>query len=105
MARQKLFADEPFAKEGMLLQLAARANHNVSDRIHEIVAPTLIVGGIFDGQASERGQLYMHRQIEGSTIKTIAGSHNLIFESDECYQSIIDFCTQSKTTKLNETVS
>ena len=98
MRAQTEFMDEPGARQGLEAQLGARAQHDTVDRLHQIIAPTLILGGNHDGQASRTGQALMHEQIPQTTFRTVPGGHNFIFENSDCYQEIITFCRDEAET-------
>lgn len=91
MADQQKFSHEPGAAEGFANLLEARKHHDASDRLHKITAPTLILSGTHDGQASIEGQSAMKDHILGAEQKMIEGSHNFIFESEDCCKSIVEF--------------
>ena len=91
MQKQQIDPHDPDKRQGLKEQLYARARHDTSQRLHTIKAPTLIVSGRYDGQASLSGQQYMHQHIEHSEFYTVDGSHNLIVESPEFYHVTTQF--------------
>lgn len=90
--RQARFMYEQRAEEGQRAQLQARASHDTCSRLAQIIAPTLIVAGRFDGQAPKAGHIELQDQINGAQFNIVDGSHNFIFENDECYSSVVRFC-------------
>lgn len=93
MAKQARFMHETRAEEGLRAQLKARASHDTCSRLVQITAPTLIIAGRFDGQTPKAGHAELQDQINGAQIHIVDGSHNFIFENDECYSSVVQFCT------------
>lgn len=89
--KQQIDPQDTNKRHGLKEQLNARASHDTSQRLHTIKAPTLIVSGRYDGQASLSGQRYMHQHIERSEFYTLEGSHNLIVESNEFYHVTSQF--------------
>lgn len=96
MRAQTRFIDEPGARQGLEAQLAARACHDTADRLHRITAPTLILAGAHDGQASKDGQAFMLEAIPDAMFRSLEGSHNFIFESAACYEAIVAFCLPAR---------
>lgn len=96
LTKQVKFMHEQHAKEGQRAQLKARASHDACARLNQITASTLIIAGCFDGQAPQNGQVELQNQISDAQFNFVDGSHNFIFENDECYLSAIRFISQSK---------
>lgn len=89
--RQNAVMHNAEARAGYRNQLVARAAHNTLDRLHHITAPTLILCGATDGQASVSGQILMAQRIPNARRKTVPGGHNFIFEHPSGIQHIMAF--------------
>jgi pimeloyl-ACP methyl ester carboxylesterase len=91
---QTAYAHEEGANEGLRAQLAARALHDCHDRLSEITAETLVLAGIFDGQADQDVQRRMARQIPSAQFAEVQGGHGFLFETSEAYEKMIAFLTR-----------
>lgn len=96
MIRQRMHgrpmnADDPRAAMGLACQLAARAEHDTYDRLREIVAPTLVLGGTRDGQALLSVQEAMATQIPDAQLRVIDGSHAMLWENPETLEIVTEF--------------
>ncbi len=94
IAKQAQFAGEPGAREGMLAQLMARAEHDSFDRLVGIKAPTLVMAGCYDGQAPVPAQRRMAEQIADCQFEEMDGSHTFLFENPAVYERMVQFCLE-----------
>ena len=85
------FAAGPEAQAGAKRQLQARAQHDTYDRLHQITAPTLVIGGKNDGLAPLAAQQAMAAQIPEAWFEIVDGSHSMLWESDVVFQHITQF--------------
>jgi 3-oxoadipate enol-lactonase len=88
---QAIGADEPGRADGARYQLEARAGHDVLDRLHRIVMPTLICAGRYDGIAPPANQEVMHGAIPGSRLEWFEGGHAFQFQDDRATPTMIAF--------------
>ncbi|MDW3215977.1 MAG: alpha/beta hydrolase [Ilumatobacteraceae bacterium] len=84
-------ADEPGSALGARRQLEARARHDVFDRLGEIVAPTFVIGGRYDGQAPPENVERLAAAIEGSRIEFFGGGHMFLLQDPSAWRSVIEF--------------
>ncbi len=82
---------EPDAKRGSLLQLEARAGHDVSTRLHHIEASTLICAGEYDDQAPLANSMALLEGIADSRLKVFQGGHLFLLQDRTSMPAIIDF--------------
>ena len=86
-----LNADDPNADAGARHQLEARATHDVHDRLGEIAAPTLVLGGWFDGQAPPENQQRLAAAIPGARLEMVDGGHFFLLQVPSTWQTVADF--------------
>lgn len=96
MASQTRFLHETDALAGLRAQLAARAQHDCFDRLGQITAPTLVLGGTYDGQAPLRAQERMSHQIPDAVFVSVPGTHNFIAETEAGYQEMLAFLNRDR---------
>lgn len=82
---------EPETKRGYLLQLEARADHDVSRQLHRIEAPTLVCAGEFDDQAPLANSMALVDGIPNARLKVFQGGHLFLVQDRSSYRYIIDF--------------
>lgn len=93
--RQTEYARETGATDALKAQLLARADHDAYFRLARITAPTLVLAGLYDGQAPMAAQHLMAEQIPNCSIEEITGSHNFIYENGDAYRHIAKFCSHN----------
>jgi pimeloyl-ACP methyl ester carboxylesterase len=76
--------------QGEMLQLGARINHDVSDRLHLVTAPTFVTAGRFDGIAPVSNSEEIVKRLPDATLSIYEGGH--IFTAQD-RQAIIDIRT------------
>jgi 3-oxoadipate enol-lactonase len=86
-------APEPDATKAMgaLRQLAARAGHNVWDQLPFIKSETLVIGGLYDQQASPKNQEMLAKRIPGATLLFCDGGHIFLWQEPTAWEKIVDF--------------
>lgn len=89
LARAAARDDE--AKRGGRLQLLARAGHDTYDRLDQVLAPTLVAGGRYDGQAPPPNQEALHARIAGSVLDFFEGGHGFTREDPRAYEAFATF--------------
>ncbi len=92
--RQTEYAHETGVTDALKAQLLARSTHDAYVRLDRISTPTLVLAGIYDGQAPLAAQHRMAERIPNCSLVEVAGSHNFIHESTDAYQHIADFCSR-----------
>jgi 3-oxoadipate enol-lactonase len=80
-------------KRGSRLQLLARAEHDVSDRLHLISAPTLVCAGEYDLQAPLANAQALVDGIGGARLEVFHGGHLFLAQDRSAYPAIISFLT------------
>ena len=91
LERVEAAAAEPRRAKGMTQQLAARRTHDTYDRLPDITAPTLIVGGTHDGVAPTGNQAALESQIPGARLELFDGGHRVLWEDPAARRAIAAF--------------
>jgi pimeloyl-ACP methyl ester carboxylesterase len=76
---------------GERLQLAARAGHDVSTRLHHVTAPTLVTAGRYDGIAPPSNSEEIARRIPNATLRIYEGGHIFTAQDKQALADIRDF--------------
>lgn len=85
-------ADDAELEAGKRRQLAARAQHDCFDRLHRIVAPTLVIAGERDGQAPQEYVKNLAAGIAGARFIVAPGAHHtMLGGTPDCYAAMLDF--------------
>ena len=84
-------ARTPEQRRGEAMQLEARRNHDVTDRLGRITAPTLVACGEFDGIAPPANSAAIHERIAGSQLRTYQGGHLFVIQDPQALPDIVDF--------------
>ena len=77
--------------EGAMKQLMARKNHDTYDRLSQIKAPVLLLGGKFDGVAPVENMQAIADQIESSEIRFYEGGHMFLVQDKKAYPEMIEW--------------
>jgi 3-oxoadipate enol-lactonase len=91
MARRPLNADDPDAEIGARRQIEARDGHNVWDRVGQIEAPTLVVGGRYDAQAPPGNLRNLAGAIPGARLQFFEGGHMFFLQDPAAWAAVVDF--------------
>lgn len=78
-------------RRGEELQLLARADHDVWDRLHIIGAPTLVMCGEFDALAPPANSDAIARRIVGSEVRRFQGGHGFLWQDRDAMPAAIEF--------------
>ena len=78
-------------QRGSRLQLLARAEHDVSDRLHRIEAPTLVCAGEYDDQAPLANSIALVDGIPDARLQVFQGGHLFLAQDRTAFPTIIDF--------------
>lgn len=85
------YENEPGAIAGRNLQLAARAEHNTAERLHKIHCPTIVLAGVYDGQARLEAQKTMASLIVNCEFVAVEGSHGMLYENTKSFEKVSAF--------------
>jgi 3-oxoadipate enol-lactonase len=86
------FSPEAFDEErGTALQLDARSEHDVFDRLPRISCPTLVASGRFDGIAPPANGAAIASQIPRGELRLFEGGHAFIGQDPESLPAIVRF--------------
>jgi 3-oxoadipate enol-lactonase len=72
-------------------QLAARAHHDVCDRLDRITCPTLIAGGRYDGIAPPPNSEAIAARIKHADLRFYEGGHAFFAQDPKALPEILDF--------------
>ena len=88
---QDPYGDEPGRREGYRRQLAARAGHDVFDRLAAIRSPTLIAAGRYDAIARPEAQQAMAAAIPGAELRVFEGGHLFMLQDRSATPAMTQF--------------
>lgn len=83
VAQEAAFLADPGNRAGYPRLLAARAGHDVSDRLGGIAVPTVVMAGQHDGQAPLSAVQAMAAAIPGATFHSFPGGHGFGFATPD----------------------
>jgi 3-oxoadipate enol-lactonase len=89
--RMSLEGDDGKPSVGLTNQLAARAEHDTSGRLGEIVCPTLVCGGRFDGIAPPSNSEFLSRGIPDARLEMFDGGHAFFVQDPAAIPAVISF--------------
>lgn len=72
--------EDPEVRRGELMQLEARAHHDVWDRLDRITCPTFIACGATDGQAPKANSEAIHARVASSELHVYDGGHLFVWQ-------------------------
>ncbi|MGH9016184.1 MAG: alpha/beta fold hydrolase [Acidimicrobiales bacterium] len=78
---------------GAALQLDARRRHDTWDRLDQIICPTLVCGGLYDGIAPPANARRLASAIPGAELQMFEGGHMFLLQDTEAWPAIITFLT------------
>lgn len=82
---------EPETKRGFLLQLEARAGHDVSNDLHRIGTTTLVCAGEYDDQAPLANSVNLVEEMPNASMKVFQGGHLFLIQDRSAFGYIVDF--------------
>ncbi len=82
---------------GAQRQLDARKHHNTWDRLPDIICPTLICGGIYDGIALPATQEKLAAQIPNAELAMFDGGHLFMIQDKTAIPTMLDFLNADKS--------
>jgi 3-oxoadipate enol-lactonase len=89
-------AGVPKSKEtikGEILQLGARIGHDVSGRLHQVIAPTLVTAGRYDGIAPLSNSEEIVKRLPDATLSVYEGGHIFTAQDRRAIEDIRTFLT------------
>jgi pimeloyl-ACP methyl ester carboxylesterase len=89
-------AGVPKSKEtikGEILQLGARIGHDVSSRLHQVTAPTLVTAGRYDGIAPLSNSEEIVKRLPDATLSVYEGGHIFTAQDRRAIEDIRTFLT------------
>ena len=86
-----LNADNPAAAVGARRQLEARACHDTWDRLAEITADTLLIGGRYDLQAPPDNMRRLADRIPRSRLEFFDGGHLFLLQEPTSWEHVAEF--------------
>ena len=98
------FAARSVASGGYERLLAARRAHNIWEALPEITTPTLVVAGMYDGQAVPEAQQKMAQALGNAVYWLRPGGHGLLFDGPDLAAEICDTWLCPKTLMAKEEV-
>jgi pimeloyl-ACP methyl ester carboxylesterase len=87
-ARAEKSADQ---RRGEAAQLAARAGHDVRDRLHLVTCPTFVAAGRFDGIAPLANSEAIVDRVPGAELHVYEGGHLFVLQDPAAVLEILDF--------------
>jgi 3-oxoadipate enol-lactonase len=78
-------------KRGASLQLQARADHDLSDRLGEMTMPILLCAGKYDGIAPVPNQAFLQSNLPNASLEWFEGGHIFLVQDKHAWTSVIDF--------------
>lgn len=78
-------------ERGERLQLAARAGHDVWDRLSSISCPTMVACGEFDALAPPENSAAIASRITGSELRSYQGGHGFLWQDRSALPDIVSF--------------
>jgi pimeloyl-ACP methyl ester carboxylesterase len=78
-------------RRGEVAQLAARADHDVCDRLDRITCPTLIACGNYDGIAPKPNSEAIGKRIDHADLRFYEGGHAFFAQDPKALPEILDF--------------
>jgi 3-oxoadipate enol-lactonase len=86
-----LMGARPEPTEGARLQLEARRDHDVWDRLGRISCPTFVASGRFDGIAAPENGEAIASRIPGAELRLFEGGHMFMVQDRSATPAVIDF--------------
>lgn len=89
----ELGTGDPAAAIGARRQLEARAGHDVWEQLHRLDAPTLVLGGRYDGQAPPDNSERLAARIPDARLVLCEGGHVFLLQDPSAWPTVIEFFT------------
>jgi len=95
-SRSKTGAGEPRREIGRRLQLEARREHDVFDRLPGLTMPVLCCGGRYDGIAPSANMEAIRDQIPGARLVLFEGGHLFMMQDRATFPTITGFLVEDR---------
>ncbi|MGI9616419.1 MAG: alpha/beta fold hydrolase [Acidimicrobiales bacterium] len=82
---------DPEVARGSRLQLEARADHDVSRKLHQVASQTLVCAGEYDDQAPLANAQFLADGIAGAKLEVFQGGHLFLMQDRAAFPTIIEF--------------
>ena len=79
------------ASEGLIRQITARSDHDLSTELHKISQQCLVLGGKYDGIAPQENLHYLAEHLPFSELRFFNGGHSFLWEDESAWESISAF--------------
>ncbi|MET0901619.1 MAG: alpha/beta fold hydrolase [Acidimicrobiales bacterium] len=89
-----LMGARPEPTQGAVLQLEARRDHDVWDRLDRVTCPTLVASGRYDGIAAPENGEAIASRIPGAELRLFEGGHMFMVQDRAATRAVIDFLLQ-----------
>lgn len=87
---------------GLALQLEARRHHDAWSRLREIVAPTLVVAGCYDGLAPPANARALAGAIGGAELEIFDGGHDFLRQDPRAWPRVGAFLARSARSQVDQ---
>lgn len=81
-------------RRGEAMQLAARSQHDVWDRLGDITCPTLVAFGQFDAMAPPSNSEAIASRIAGSELRGYQGGHGFVWQDRQAWPDTLSFLSE-----------
>ena len=95
MAERRTGSSSEDGRRGERLQLEARRDHDVWDRLPRIACPTLVAGGRYDGIAPPANSEAIASRIPGAELRMYEGGHAFVGQDRNALPEVIEFLAGS----------
>jgi pimeloyl-ACP methyl ester carboxylesterase len=79
------------ADPGFVLQLGARSQHDVVDRLHRITCPTFVAAGTYDGIAPLPNSEVIVARVPSAELHVYEGGHLFVVQDERAFPEVLDF--------------
>ncbi len=93
---------ESEAARGSMLQLLARADHDVSTGLGRVAAPTLVCAGEYDDQAPLQNSIALVDGIPDARLRVFQGGHLFMIQDRSAFATMIDFLQGDASFELGD---
>lgn len=95
LVRIEAVAADPARTTGMAQQLEARRHHDTYERLSAITAPTLVVGGRYDGIVPKANLDLLTDQIPTARLAMFEGGHRVLWQDPAAAEALVAFTSSS----------
>ncbi len=87
-------ADDPALAVGRRRQLEARSRHDTTDRLAQVVSPTLVCAGRHDGIAPIANSDVLAERIPDARLQVFEGGHLFLLQDRDAWPAIVGFLSK-----------